>query len=52
VGFVVVVNEGYRLVVVLGVLIVVASVISEHRLLACGFQQLWHVGSVVGAPRL
>ena len=32
-GFVVVVNEGYRLVVVLGVLIVVASVISEHRLL-------------------
>ena len=33
VGFVVVVSEAYRLVVVLGVLIVVASVISEHRLL-------------------
>ena len=39
-------------VVVCGLLIVVASLVVEHRLQARGLQQLQHVGSVVTAHRL
>ena len=43
---------GLLFIVVCGLLIVVASLVAEHRLQACGLQQLWHVGSVVVARRL
>ena len=39
-------------VAVRGLLIVVASLVAEHSLLACGLQQLWHVGSVIVAHGL
>ena len=43
---------GCSLVVVRGLLIAVAFLATEHRLQACGLHWLWHMGSVVAAPRL
>ena len=43
---------GLLFVAVHGLLIAVASLAAEHRLQACGLQQLWHVGSVVVARGL
>ena len=52
-------ERGPLFVVVCGLLIAVASLVAEHGLqarasvvVACGFQQLWHAGSVVVACRL
>ena len=41
------VNRGYSLVVVHRLLVVVASLVAEHRLEECRLQKLQHVGSVV-----
>ena len=38
-------SRGYSLVAVHGLLIAVASLVAELRLLACRFQQLQHAGS-------
>ena len=43
------VERGLLFVVVCGLLIVVASLVAEHRLQVRGPQQLWHTGSVVVA---
>ena len=43
---------GLLFVAVCGLLIVVASLVVEHGLEACGLQELWHVGSVIVAFRL
>ena len=40
-------SQGYSLGVVHGLLIVVASLVVEHRLQAHRLQQLWHVNLVV-----
>ena len=40
-------SEGCSLLVVCGLLIALASLVTEHRLQVHGFQYLWHVGSVV-----
>ena len=40
---------GLLFVAVHGLLFAVASLVAEHELQACGFQQLWHTGSVVVA---
>ena len=45
-------SGGYSVLGVSGLLAAVASLVVEPGLRACGFQQLWHVGSVVAAPRL
>ena len=45
-------EKGLLFVAVHGLLIAVASLVVEHGLQAHGFQQLWHVGSVVVAHRL
>ena len=45
-------EQGLLFVVVCGLLIVVASLVAEHRLQACGLQQLQHTGSVVVARGL
>ena len=47
-----VVQQGLLFVEVRGPLTVVASLVAEHRLLACGLQQLQHMGSAVMARRL
>ena len=43
------VSWGYSLVAVLGLLIVVASLVAEHRLEACGLQWLQHGLSSCGS---
>ena len=45
-------EQGLLFVAVHGLLITVASLVAEHGLQVRGFQQLWHVGSVVVAHRL
>ena len=45
-------ERGPLFVAVHGPLIVMASLVAEHRLQACGPQQLWHAVSVVVACRL
>ena len=45
-------ERGLLFIVVRGLLIVVASLVAEHRLQACRLQQLWHAGSVVVARGL
>ena len=45
-------KQGLPFIAVRGLLIVVASLVAEHRLQARGLQQLWHVGSVVVARGL
>ena len=43
---------GAALVVVHWSLMAVASLVREHRLSGVWFQELWHAGSAVAAPRL
>ena len=43
---------GIFLVLVSGLPIAVASLVPEHRLLACGLQSLQHMGSVVRAAEI
>ena len=43
---------GLVLVAVCGLLLVVVSLVAEHRLQACGLQKLQHTGSVAVAFRL
>ena len=45
-------ERGLLFVAVHGLLIVVASLVAEHRLQMRGLQQLWHMGSVVMAHGL
>ena len=45
-------SRGYSLVAVHGLLIAVASLVAELRLLACRFQQLQHAGSAAVAHGL
>ena len=46
------VGRGSSLVAVCGLLMAVTSLAAEHRLGAHRLQQLWHVSSIVVAPRL
>ena len=45
-------SKGFSLVAVHGLLIAVASLVAELRLLACRFQQLQHAGSAAVAHGL
>ena len=45
-------GQGILFVAVRRLLTVVASLVVDHRLQACGLQQLWHLGSVVVARGL